>query len=88
MTPLFIVLAFFLGLGGEIKYPAICKDWYLSNEEVQSVETVTNTLSKRPDCMQIGEETITEGTGLDKYSLFILAALLLRLKGNDETLFG
>ena len=61
MTPLFIVLAFFLGLGGEIKYPAICKDWYLSNEEVQSVETVTNTLSKRPDCMQIGEETITEG---------------------------
>ena len=48
-------------MSGEIKYPAICKDTYLSDEKAQDIKKVVKSLSRKPGCMHIGNETITEG---------------------------
>ena len=56
-----IAAALILGATGDIKYPAICIPRYLSDENSQTAMKVELTLSRRPDCKKIGEETITEG---------------------------
>ena len=61
MTPLTALTALVFAMSGEIKYPAICKDTYLSEEKAQNIKNVVKTLSRKPGCMQIGNETITEG---------------------------
>ena len=61
MTPFTALTALVFAMSGEIKYPAICKDTYLSEEKAQNVENVVKALSRKPGCMQIGNETITEG---------------------------
>ena len=63
----------------------ICKDWYLSNEEVQRVRQ-TYALSKRPDCMQIGEETITEGDRVGQVFPIYTCCTSIEAERNDETL--
>ena len=61
MTSLVTITALILGMTSQIKYPAICKESYLSDEKVENVNKVANSLARKPGCMQIGEETITEG---------------------------
>ena len=61
MTPLTALTALIFAMSGEIKYPAICKDTYLSDEKVQNIKKVVKALTRKPGCMQIGNETITEG---------------------------
>ena len=61
MSSLLAVTAFIIGDGGDIKYPAICKDTYLSDERVQNVVKTERALSRKPGCMKIGEEIISEG---------------------------
>ena len=61
MTSLFAITAFVFAMSGEIKYPAICKETYLSEEKAQNINNIIKTLSRKPGCMQIGNETITEG---------------------------
>ena len=61
MPALIAVGAIVLGMSGDIKYPAICKDSYLSDEKVQDVMKAEKALSRKPGCMKIGEETITKG---------------------------
>ena len=61
MTPLTALTALIFAMSGEIKYPAICKDTYLSEEKVQNIKKVVKALARKPGCMQIGNETITEG---------------------------
>ena len=61
MTPLTALTALVFAMSGEIKYPAICKDTYLSNEKAQNIKEVVKALSRKPGCIQIGNETITEG---------------------------
>ena len=61
MPTLIAVTAIILGMSGEIKYPAICMDSYLSEEKVQNVMKAEKALSRKPNCMKIGEETITKG---------------------------
>ena len=58
---LIAVTALVLGATGEIKYPAICNLRYLSTENIQNISEAEAALSRKPDCMKIGEETITEG---------------------------
>ena len=61
MTPLAALTALVFAMSNEIKYPAICKDTYLSEEKAQNIKKVVKALSRRAGCMQIGNETITEG---------------------------
>ena len=61
MSTVIAATALILGVTGDIKYPAICKDTYLSEEQVQNVVMAEKALSRKPGCMKIGEETITEG---------------------------
>ncbi len=53
--------ALILAVSGDINYPAICKDTYLSDERVQNVVKAERALSRKRGCMKIGEEIITEG---------------------------
>ena len=61
MSTLIAATALMLGFSGEIKYPAICKDTYLSDKRVQNVVKAERALSRKPGCMKIGEEIISEG---------------------------
>ena len=61
MSILITATALILGVSGDIKYPAICKETYLSDERVQNVVKAERTLSLKPGCMKIGEEIISEG---------------------------
>ena len=61
MSILLASTALILGVSGDIKYPAICKDTYLSDERVQNVVKTERALSRKPGCMKIGEEIISEG---------------------------
>ena len=61
MQDLIAVVAIIIGMSGDIKYPAICKDSYLSDEKIQDVVKAEKALSRKTDCMKIGEETITNG---------------------------
>ena len=61
MPALIAVGAIILGMSGDIKYPAICKDRHLSDEKVQDIVKAEKALSGKPGCMKIGEETITKG---------------------------
>ena len=61
MSILITATALILGVSGDIKYPAICKDTYLSDEKVQNVAKTERALSRKPGCMKIGEEIISEG---------------------------
>ena len=61
MSTLIAATALILGVSGEIKYPAICKDTYLSDEQIQNVVKAERALSRKPGCMKIGEEVISEG---------------------------
>ena len=61
MPTLIAVAAIILGMSGDIKYPAICKDSYLSDVKVQDVVKAEKALTSKPGCMKIGEETITKG---------------------------
>ena len=71
MSILLASTALILGVSGDIKYPAICKDTYLSDEQVQNVVKTERALSRKPGCMKIGEEVISEGdrTG-ETFSIF------------------
>ena len=71
MSTLIAATALILGVSGDIKYPAICKETYLSDEQVQNVAQAEKTLLRKPGCMRIGEETITEGDRAgDTFSIF------------------
>ena len=61
MPTLIAATALILVASGDIKYPAICKDTYLSDEKVQNLAKTESALSRKPGCMKIGEETISEG---------------------------
>ena len=61
MSILITATALILGVSGDIKYPAICKDTYLSDERVHNVVKAERALSRKPGCMKIGEEIISEG---------------------------
>ena len=71
MSTLIVATALILGATGDIKYPAICIPRYLSDENIQAVTKVEKSLSSRPDCKKIGEETIAEGDRAgDTFSIF------------------
>ena len=71
MSTLITATALVLGVAGDIKYPAICKDTYLSDERVQNVANAEKALLRKPGCMKIGEEVITEGDRAgDTFSIF------------------
>ena len=61
MPTLIAATALILVASGDIKYPAICKDTYLSDEKIQNVAKTERALSRKPGCMKIGEEIISEG---------------------------
>ena len=61
MSTLIAATALILEVSGDIKYPAICKETYLSDELVQNVVKAERALSRKPGCMKIGEEIISEG---------------------------
>ena len=61
MSALIVSTALILGVSDGIKYPAICKDTYLSDERVQNVVKAERALLRKPGCMKIGEEIISEG---------------------------
>ena len=61
MSTLLAATALILGVSGDIKYPAICKDTYLSDKQIQNVVKTERALSRKPGCMKIGEEVISEG---------------------------
>ena len=61
MSTLIAAIALILGVSGDIKYPAICKATYLSDERVQNVVKTERALSRKPGCMKIGQEIISEG---------------------------
>ena len=61
MSTLLATTALILGVVDDIKYPAICKDTYLSDERVQNVAKAEKALLRKPGCMRIGEEVVTEG---------------------------
>ena len=71
MSTLLAATALILGAIDDIKYPAICKDTYLSDERVQNVVKAEKALLRKPGCMRIGEETIAEGDRAgDTFSIF------------------
>ena len=61
MSTLIAATALILGVSGDIKYPAICKETYLSDKRIQNVVKAERALSRKPGCMKIGEEIISEG---------------------------
>ena len=61
MSTLLATTALILGVVDDIKYPAICKHTYLSDERVQNVAKAEKALLRKPGCMRIGEEVVTEG---------------------------
>ena len=61
MPTLIAATALILAASGDIKYPAICKYTYLSDVQVKNVAKTERALSRKPGCMKIGEEIITEG---------------------------
>ena len=71
MSTLIAATALILGVSGDIKYPAICRDTYLSDVQVKNVAKTEKALSRKPGCMKIGEEFISEGdrTG-ETFSIF------------------
>ena len=71
MSTLIAATVLILGVSGDIKYPAICKDTYLSDVQVKNVAETERSLSRKPGCMKIGEEVISEGdrTG-ETFSIF------------------
>ena len=71
MSILITATALILGVSGDIKYPAICKDIYLSDVQLENVAKTEKALSRKPGCMKIGEEIISEGdrTG-ETFSIF------------------
>ena len=75
MTPLTALTALVFAMSGEIKYPAICKDTYLSGEKAQNVKNVVKVLSRKPGCMRIGNETITEGDRLEVFPIYNAALI-------------
>ena len=71
MSTLIAATALILGFTGDIKYPAICKDTYLSDERFQNIAKAEKALLRKPGCMRIGEEVITEGDRAgDTFSIF------------------
>ena len=71
MSTLIAATALILGVSGEIKYPAICKDTYLSDEKIQNTAKIERALFRKPGCMKIGEEIISEGDRAgDTFSIF------------------
>ena len=71
MSTLVAATTLILGVSGDIKYPAICIPRYLSDEKIERVAKVESTLSRRPSCRKIGEETIVEGERAGKtFSIF------------------
>ena len=77
MPTLIAATALILAASGDIKYPAICKDTYLSDEKVQNVAKTERALYRKPGCMKIGEEIISEGdrTG-ETFSIFTFCTSL------------
>ena len=71
MNLLTALTALVFAMSGEVKYPAICKDTYLSDVQVKNVAKTERALSRKPGCMKIGEEIISEGdrTG-ETFSIF------------------
>ncbi len=61
MQTLIAVTALALGVTSEIKYPAICNFKYTSDENIQNTNKANKALYRKPGCMKIGDETITEG---------------------------
>ena len=61
MSTLIAATVLILGVSGDIKYPAICKDTYLGDKRVENVEKAEKALIRKPGCMKIGEEIISEG---------------------------
>ena len=61
MSTLIAAATLILGVSGDIKYPAICKETYLSDVRAQNVVKTERALSRKPGCMKIGEEIISEG---------------------------
>ena len=71
MSTLITFTALILGVTGDIKYPAICKETYLSDKRVENVEKAEKALIRKPGCMRIGNEVITEGDRAgETYSIF------------------
>ena len=71
MSTLIAATTLILGVSGDIKYPAICKETYLSEEQIQNVVKAEKALYRKPGCIKIGEETITEGDRAgDTFSIF------------------
>ena len=77
MSTLIAATALILGVSDGIKYPAICKETYLSDERVQNVVKAERALSRKPGCMKIGEEIISKGDrGGETFSIFICCTSL------------
>ena len=71
MSTLIASAALILGVSGDIKYPAICKDTCLSDLRVQNVAKAEKALLRKPGCMRIGKEVVTEGDRAgDTFSIF------------------
>ena len=71
MSTLIATTALILGVTGDIKYPAICKDTYLSDKRVENAEKAEKALIRKPGCMRIGNEVITEGDRAgENFSIF------------------
>ena len=71
MSTLIASAALILGVTGDIKYPAICKDTYLSDLRIQNVAKAEKALLRKPGCMRIGKEVVTEGDRAgDTFSIF------------------
>ena len=79
MSTLIAATALILGVAGDIKYPAICKDTYLSDEQIENVAKTERALLRKPGCMRIGEETITEGDRAgNTFSIFTCCTPLIQ----------
>ena len=77
MSTLLAATALILGVSGDIKYPAICKDTYLSDKQIQNVVKTERALSRKPGCMKIGEEVISEGDRSgETFSIFTCCTLI------------
>ena len=88
MQELIAVAAIILGMSGDIKYPAICKDRYLSDEKVQDVVKAEKALSRKPGCMKIGEETITKGDRAGEIFPIYTCCTSVEAEKNDGNILG
>ena len=48
-------------VSGDIKYPVVYKETYLSDERVQNAIKTERALSSKHGCIKIGKEIISEG---------------------------